>query len=1523
MKRWLKLALGILLFPIVLFIILLILLYIPPVQVFVKDKAVAYAMEATGFDISVEKVRLSFPLSLVVEDVCVTDKTDTLLAVSELVADVQLMPLFNGKIEVDGIHLVGANVQSKDLIDGMEINGIVGNFYLQARGADMINEELVIDKLELENSSVDLCLSDTSASDTSSTAVKWKIKINNVSISDVGFAMRMPLDTLALTSYIGNAEISNGDVDLGAESYSLEHIKLGGASFGMVTTAETVDSLLFNSSDFMLSEIKLELDSILYDGKKVNAVLADIGAVEKTGLTLVSGKGRVMADEEYIYAKDFIIRTNESFLEMNGMAGWSLLDSIPGGNVSFKADMSLAPADAEFFIGKLHRDIPRNPVRMKMNVGGTLDKLYLSEMSVVWDKILDLRAKGGLENVLDSISRSATMSIDLKTGNLGFAEKAFSLTEAGLRLPVNMDISSDVEYQYNTLNASVDLHEGSSDLSLVAEYGLNDDSYKVKLDVGSFDVSHFYDIDSVSLITLNLEAEGRGLDFYDKKTNAKVNGFISQMSYQDYDLSNTRIICGLSDCLGELKVFSRNNWLKSYVGLDVKMAKDESSARLAVNIKDVALQNILSTESPFNLAVDVEIDASTDMKEMATVLGKIGNVVCKSDGKEIKPKDVMFDGYTNSGVSEFSVNAGDLFMTVSGDEGVTKIVEMLNQFSARLGEQLVAHELDYYELKNFLPDLYFELNADKDNPISNYLRIMNVDIGTTRLRLDCNPDRGLAGDFLLSEIKVDSVQLDSAYLWLLQDTTGIRYKMTVSNNSSLTEYVSNAVVEGNITGKYADILIDMFNPQGEKGLYIGCRSDFLEDGLRLSFFPESPAFMFRQFSLNENNYVMIRDSLDIDADLKFLDSKGTGFSFVSSVTRLGSKRLTASLTGIELADIRALVPTLIPDIKGVLSASMSYTKLKRTFSLTSNFNVDNFVYEKKPVADLSLALNYLPLEDETQMVMAKLKINDVDAAMVRGQFRPGENRKFRYNMELTDFPLSIANSFVPDDMINLEGTANAGFVMTGSFAKPILNGDVTFSNTSVYIPMAGARFRFDNTPLKVNDSRLRFDKFSLFTRTDNPFDIDGTVDFSDFSKMNIDMRFITSNYELLNARKSKESLVYGKVYIDANILARGPLSALKVRGDVRMLGNTNLSYILKESSLTVQDRLGETVTFVNFNDTTTTKSQEITPVSITGMDVLLNASIDPTASVNIYLSESGDNKVEVIGGGDLSMSYSPQGDLSLTGRYIFSGGKISYSLPMVNIADFTVKEGGFIQWTGNPMDPTMNLTAIKRVRTDVPNSGGDGTRKTNFDVSVNISNSLENLGLSFGIDAPEDAEIQNELTAMGEDERVKNALFMMAFNSYLGNGNNFNVNNALNSLMQREISNAAGKIQAVDLSLGMENPNGEEGLENMDISYKISKRFWNDRFSISLGGKISTGSNAAESNKESFIDNISVEYRLDNSGTRYVKLFHNKNYESVLEGEITETGLGVVLRKKMMKLNELFIFRRNKNKVTEDEKNIK
>ena len=68
-RKWLKWVVWILLTPIILFVILMVLLYIPPAQNLIRKQATAIASEATGMDISVERIDLRFPLNLLVRGV--------------------------------------------------------------------------------------------------------------------------------------------------------------------------------------------------------------------------------------------------------------------------------------------------------------------------------------------------------------------------------------------------------------------------------------------------------------------------------------------------------------------------------------------------------------------------------------------------------------------------------------------------------------------------------------------------------------------------------------------------------------------------------------------------------------------------------------------------------------------------------------------------------------------------------------------------------------------------------------------------------------------------------------------------------------------------------------------------------------------------------------------------------------------------------------------------------------------------------------------------------------------------------------------------------------------------------------------------------------------------------------------------------------------------------------------------------------------------------------------------------------
>ena len=120
MKKLMKWGSIILLTPILLILLLTVMLYLPPVQNWAVKQVAAYASESTGMDISVQYVKLVFPLKLGVEGVKVLQpidslknspnlalraKKDTVADIQQMVVDVQLMPLFSNQVEGGGVEI--------------------------------------------------------------------------------------------------------------------------------------------------------------------------------------------------------------------------------------------------------------------------------------------------------------------------------------------------------------------------------------------------------------------------------------------------------------------------------------------------------------------------------------------------------------------------------------------------------------------------------------------------------------------------------------------------------------------------------------------------------------------------------------------------------------------------------------------------------------------------------------------------------------------------------------------------------------------------------------------------------------------------------------------------------------------------------------------------------------------------------------------------------------------------------------------------------------------------------------------------------------------------------------------------------------------------------------------------------------------------------------------------------------------------------------------------------------------------
>ena len=119
--------------PIVLLVLLSVLFYFPPFQNWAVRQVAEYASEETGMNISVDKVHLVFPLDLGVEGVRVTrpiennlSDVDTIADIRKVVADIQLLPLLQSRVEIDELSFNDMKLNTTDFIAQARVKGNKG-----------------------------------------------------------------------------------------------------------------------------------------------------------------------------------------------------------------------------------------------------------------------------------------------------------------------------------------------------------------------------------------------------------------------------------------------------------------------------------------------------------------------------------------------------------------------------------------------------------------------------------------------------------------------------------------------------------------------------------------------------------------------------------------------------------------------------------------------------------------------------------------------------------------------------------------------------------------------------------------------------------------------------------------------------------------------------------------------------------------------------------------------------------------------------------------------------------------------------------------------------------------------------------------------------------------------------------------------------------------------------------------------------------------------------------------------------
>ena len=1547
MKKYVRWACVVVLTPLLLIVLFTVLLYLPPVQNWAVKQVAAYASESTGMDVSVKHVELVFPLKLGVDGIKVLQPVDSLKTSSNLalrntkdtvadiqkiVVDVQLLPLLEKQVMVDELHFTHMKVNTTNFIHEARIKGTVGNMNLKAHGIDLGKEHVNVNNAVLADAKLSVELSDTVPQDTTPSSNFWKINIQRLKLKNTDFTLHMPGDTLQVNAYFGAALARNTYLDLYKGLYQVGSLDWQKGRVNYDQNFETpVSGIDFNH--LALADVALKADSFYYCDSKLDVKIKEAKFTEKSGLQVDQLYGRFVMDSLKLQLPDIYLRTPMSDIQATvDMDLNAFADKNPG-KVMAQVHGSIGRSDLFLFVGDalpkpMKSHWPFYPMKVDGSFRGNMQQAHFSNLRVSLPSAFGLSADGSLGNLTDMDCLKADVDLKAKTYNLGFITAMLdpSLMRE-FRVPSGIGVRGNMKVDGTKYATKLAVTEGKGKLKIDANVEMprqkngNLDmsrlAYQAKAQAYNVQVKHFLPKQDLYSFTGSLEAKGKGTDFLSPNTRLQAKAKVNQVHYNKYKLGNILAEAHVANGRIHADIDSKNHLLRGLLGFDALTNSKNLQATLTADVKDANLYTLEITKKPMNVSLCGHMDLKTDLKDNHQVLASMSDITLRTTEKNYRPVGVDVDIFTRRDSTHAIADCGDFHLNMDAHGGYKQLLSRFEGLQKELVRQLKDRCIDQVKIRNQFPCGHIYLSTGKDNFISRFISYCGYDFKQVDMDLTTSPVSGLNGYLNVDSLVASGFQLDTIRALVKTEGDTIRYSAHVQNNKNNPQYVFRALVDGELQEHGSNIDARIYDADNKLGVDVGLAAMLLDNGIKISLINTHPVLGYKKFTANEDNYLMLSNDDRVSANLVLKADGGMGVRIYSNDENVDALQdITVSMSNFNLDKVLGVIPYM-PDISGIMDGDFHIIQTKEELSVSSNLQVDNLVYEKCPMGNVGTEFVYMPKSDGSHYVDGYLNYDGEEVATVKGTYKSEGEGYLDAEVGMDKLPLHFVNGFVPDQIIGLKGYGEGTLALKGALNKLDVEGEVYLDSAYLVSVPYGVNMRFANDPVRIVGSKLLLENFMMYANNESPLNVQGSLDFSNLDQMMLDVRMRAQNFLLIDAKENARSEAFGKAYVNFYGMMQGPLNNLKMRGKLDVLGNTDMTYVLRESELTTDTQLDELVKFTDFKSD---KQVTVERPALEGFDMSMSLSIDESAHILCALNADQTNYIDLMGGGDLQMSYNSVAGITLTGKYTLNNGEMKYSLPIIPLKTFDIQDGSFIEFTGDPFNPTLSITATENLKATVNEGQGSG-RSVDFVCGVKLSQTLSKPGIQFVVSAPNDVTLQDELNTMSVEEQAKIAITMLASGMYLANGNtsSFSMNSALSSFLNSEINNIAGTaMRSVGLDVGMsvDNSTNASGALHTDYNFKFAKRFFNNRLSFSVGGQVSTGAELENAtNNDMFFNNVELQYRLNEGASQYIRAFYNNNTYDWLEGQIGEYGVGFKWQRKLQNFKDIFKFKTDKQQV--------
>ncbi|MEM6964470.1 MAG: hypothetical protein AAF573_06870 [Bacteroidota bacterium] len=1137
-----------------------------------------------------------------------------------------------------------------------------------------------------------------------------------------------------------------------------------------------------------------------------------------------------------------------------------------------------------------------------------------------------LKVLGKISNLF--VSPNPSFDIRLDASNISRQELAAylpdSLLPAYFQLPFVRELKGIFKGDLEDFKTNFNLMSNTGEWSVNAS--LTKEKYQLEMTVAGFQPEEFFEknyLDSLmgfGIQPLRIEAalSGEGFDF---KYSTFANVLLNIKNAADTSLAGLTIKGKLAQQKFRVEAVAAEKAIQLQSTIDLDYTQNIPRWMVDLNLDELDLLELKLSDTP--LAIQGKLMADIKGMNLDTLSGKalLSDVVVQYNDQSEKIDSLQIDANLDLGKNNITITSDFLDANLNGNFNFSQLPNILQQYIYKITDSQTSDDLVGNSEDNF--NVTIQLHRPEFLTLGWITGLEELSPLTTQGDFD-NAKATWNFKSSIPFVHYQNMRFENSRLSLAAKDEVVNYEFGFEKSDIQgVAYVENFKTYGSLADQILNNTFEILDKKNKKRFEIQSQLAFLSNQSFKFSLGKNQLLNYKKWEVQENNSIELGNQTIAINDWRL-------FRNVQSIVirDLGSEQLELQFAKFNLKTISEILKLNGNYLGGILNGRLNVNDLFHQVYFNSDLTIDSLLVFDAQLGNLSLRAQ----NESTKLINAEATLrgngNDISLA---GQYNlKNATNPLNFNLEIPRLDLTTIEPLTFGFLEKIKGQLRGQVRIEGSLDYPALLGQIRMDSTAFDVALLQARLRLSNQPIAFDANVIEFKNLEIFDADNNKGVISSFLITENYRDFSLNSELEIQDFLVLNTKPADNELYYGKLLVDAKAKISGNLEEPIIEIEAKPQKNSNLTYVYNPYSAEIESHKG-IVEFIQpeKKDTLTIDNEKVASVSESlNMKIVVKIAVDDDLNFKAITDPLTGDNFEGKMKGDLVYVQLPDGSMELSGSLEVVAGTYLFTYQNVIRRPFEVKPGGTIVWTGDPLNPQLDIDVEYKVRASTyalmatQGTGQPASGKEIFVVNLNIGGVPTQTDISTSITYPRtdgnsnNQDIQTAINQINQDPSQQNtqAFALILFNGFIAQGVGqgefqlVDISGGINSAITNQLNNLANRyIKFVELDFGIDSY--ENSNENAQTDFKISvrKRLLNDRLTISLDGKTTTETGTDESSSQSYLDNVTVEYSLTPSGRFKIKIYNKRDFDDFIQGTGVKVGSALVFSKEF---NEIRLFGR-------------